>query len=252
MLGLIYKDLMVMKKDLSLCAVALIFFSFPLFLPWDALLKANQADTEIMNAQTMTYSIMPLFTYFCCFVVISIIQGSIFSHDERTVYGSYVMSTPLGSRGQVLSKYYLTLALSFCVVLWGFICDTISMCISGIRGSASVIYASMFFIQITLRAFELPFLIRYGQKHGKTYKILFLSAIAFAVIVYLLFGKLPQHMSLDRFFEFLYRLSQHTATLSTVFLGLISLFPYVALLLYYISYQISCRLYRKGVFCYDN
>ena len=241
--GLLYKELVIMKKDLLLCGAGIVLVSVLLFLPW--------GKWDMLNAASMTYVFGPMVTYFCIYIIISVAQSGIFAHDERRVWSAYITASPLLGNGQVLSKYYITLALSFTGVLWGFVCDNICMLTSGIYGSAASIYMTVFFVQIVLRAFELPFIIRFGEKHGRTYKILLISVAAFLGIVYLLFGKLPENLSLDGFFEFLLKLSRNEAVLSDIMLGITAVFPYAALLLYYLSYKISCKLYQKGVNTYD-
>lgn len=66
MLGLLYKDFVVMKKDLLLCTIGVLGFSVPLFVPWGKMLEANGIATELINEETMTYAIAPcLHTYVC-------------------------------------------------------------------------------------------------------------------------------------------------------------------------------------------
>lgn len=251
MLGLLYKDLMVMKKDLIYTIFEILGSSIFLFLPWGKMLAIDNIDTEMINEYTMTFIIMPFVTYMLVFQMISMVQGNLFAHDERKVWSSYIISSPVGRNGQVLSKYYMVLALSFVGFVWGMICDTISMLISGIHGSAMIIYTMFFFGQILFRAIELPFLIRFGQKHGRDYKMLVFAIAVFALILYALFGKLPEELSMEALVAFILKLSTNQAALSTTVLGVVALCPYIIMLLYYLSYKISCRLYQKGVEAYD-
>ena len=251
MLGLLYKDFMVMKKDLLYTMCAILGSSIFLFVPWGNLLDKYNIHTEMVNEYTMTFVIMPCVTYFLVFQMIAMAQGNLFAHDERKVWSSYITGSPLGTRGQVLSKYYMVLALSFVGFVWGAFCDTISMLVSGIYGSAAIIYTVIFFGQILFRAIELPFLIRFGQKHGRNYKILVFVIVAFACIVYALFGKIPKGLSLEMIITSIVKLSGNPTAISTAFLGVIALCPYVIFGMYYISYKISCKLYQKGVENYD-
>lgn len=251
MWGLLYKDFSVMKKELLICGVSVLGISLMLFIPWAGIFETNDVSSEFLTVESMTYAITPMVAYICIFIAISMAQDGIFAHDERKVFSAYITATPMGENGQVLSKYYMTLLLGFAGVVWGFVCDSICTLISGIKGSAASIYITIFFIQILLRAVEMPFIIRFGEKHGRTYKILLISTIAFVGVVYLLFGPLPENMSLDGFFEFIVRFVKNEAAVSTTMLGVAALFPYIALLLYYGSYKISCKLYQKGVNNYD-
>ena len=251
MRGLLYKDFAVMKKELLLGCLAILLFSIPLFLPWASICEASGGATDAESLGSMVYGVLPFFVDLIVFGIMDSVQNGIYAHDERKVWSSFVTASPLGADAQVLSKYYLNLVLDFSIYLWGFVCDNASMLISGVYGSASSIYTLFFWIHIILRALEMPFLIRFGQTHGRTYKILILAVITFMGIVYLLFGYIPENFSLDACFEFIFGLSNNQTTMSTAALGVMALLPYVAMGLYYLSYKISCKWYRKGVECYE-
>ncbi len=251
MLGLLYKDIVILKKDLLILVFGILGASMPLFLPWGNLFEKSDIDTAMINEYTMTFVIMPFITYLFVFQLISMVQGNIFAHDERKVWNSYIVSSPVGRNSQVLSKYYMILALSFVGFVWGMVCDAITSVISGTNGSAMMIYAVLFFGQVLMRAFELPFLIKFGQKHGRTYKLLISAVIAFLAIVYLLFGKLPENMSVEALVDWVLRLSMNQETMSMAMLGTVAVCPYLIMLLYYLSYKLSCRLYQKGEMLYE-
>jgi len=245
-LGLFYKDFLLMKKALILNALAMIGSSVLMFLPWEKILKANDAVTETINGETMSFIVMPIISYLFIFLVISDLQSNVFSADESKGYSTFVISTPLTAKGQVLSKYYEILFLSFVGVLWGSVCDVISSCVLGTVSNAMGVYVTFFFVQIFLRAIDVPFLIRFGQSYGKTVKLLMVSVVVFLGIVYRLFGKLPS-FGADSIFEAVFTWLVSEKNFSTVALGGISLFPYIAFAMFYLSYRISLKLYGKGV-----
>ncbi|MBQ7776805.1 MAG: ABC-2 transporter permease [Lachnospiraceae bacterium] len=249
MLGLLYKDLCVLKKSIGGMLAVWLVFSIPLFLPASVWEKTGLL-TEIVNAQTITFAVMPAIIYLSLFACISAFQSNLFEHDERKVWSHYITASPQGYKGQVLSKYYMTFSTSFAVVVWGYICDMISSLTSGYIGSASSIYTTYFYIQIILQAIEYPFLIRFGHKHGNTYKIAMFIVAFYGVMVYLLFGKLPKNFS-DNMFDFLFKLATNETALPTMALGFTALLPYVAALLFYLSYKLSCKWYLKGVETYE-
>jgi uncharacterized membrane protein YciS (DUF1049 family) len=106
----------------------------------------------------------------------------------------------------------------------------------------------LFFLQLFLRAVETPFLVRYGSKSGKQVKLLVLLGAVFLVIVYLLFGPLPDS---DTVFETIVNWFSGENKLSGMLLGAAAILPYMIVALYYVSYRISCRLYQRGVEAYD-
>ena len=243
MLGLLYKDFCVLKKSIWGFAAAIVLLSIPLFLPASIWEKTG-------HPLVFTFTILPAILYLHMFVFVSIGQKNLFEHDERKLWSSYITATPLGYKGQVLSKYYMTLITSFAVVLWGYICDMISSLTAGSIGSAASIYTTYFYIQLILQAIEYPFLFRFGYKHGGTYKLALLIAAFYGIVIYLLFGKIPEGISED-FFGFLFGLATSETALPTIAMGALALLPYVAALLMYLSYKLSCRWYLKGVETYE-
>lgn len=250
MLGMMYKDFLIMKKELLLNAVEILIAMVLLCLPWGQILENNSAVTETVNGMTMTFVIVPLMMYLMIFITLGGLQNNLFAGDERKCYSGFITATPMTAKGHVLSKYYETLLIAFVGVVIGMICDLIASVVSGIMGSASLIYLSLFFLQIFFRAIDMPFLIRYGQSHGKTVKVLMLVAGVFLGIVYLLFGPLPD-MDSNNLIDWVLKWFLSEKNLSTAMLGVVALFPYIAFGAFYVSYRISVKLYQKGVETYD-
>lgn len=250
MFGLLYKDLCNMKKDLIILMIQLAVVSLYIFIPWESMLEEKGGATEIINGYTMAYVFTPVFAYGVMSIFISLVQKGIFSHDERRVWAYYMTSSPLIHEGQVLSKYYLNIGLSALILVFGMVCDMLCPVVIGTQGSAGAIYVTFFFVQVFFKSIEMPFVIRYGQKHGRSYKLLMFVGLLFVAVVYLLFGPLPD-ISLDDAFDLIMKFLSNQAAVSTTFLGVVAIAPYVVILMYYISYKISCKLYLKGVDTYD-
>lgn len=230
--------------------MALIFlvYSIPLFIPAGVWEKAGLLSEM---TQTFTFAVIPAIIYITLFACISFMQGNLFEHDERKVWGSYITASPLGYKEQVLSKYYMTLITSFAVVIWGYVCDQISSISVGCIGSASSIYTTFFYIQIILQAMEYPFVFRFGHKHGNTYKVIMFVAAFYVFMIYLLFGKFPENFSMNNVFDFLFKLASNETALPTIAMGAMALLPYIAMLLFYLSYKLSCKWYLRGVEGYE-
>jgi hypothetical protein len=247
MIGLIYKDLCVMKKSLIFNAGILLAQSVLFFLPWKWILpKFGVAEeNEIYVA---VFLILPLFVWLSAAMLIGSVQESLFQHDENKCYSAFISSTPLRGEGQVLSKYYEMLLLSAVLLMWGTVCDQAICVVNGLSGTTLEIRVGFFFLQLFLRAVETPFLVRYGSKSGKQVKLLMLLGAAFLVIVYLLFGPLPDS---DKIFETIGNWFLSGDKWSGLLLGAAAILPYIVFALYYISYRISCGLYQRGVETYD-
>lgn len=251
MLGLIYKDFLTMKKEILLNMVAIIGMSIMVVLPWNKIMEEVGANTELINGYTMSYIIMPVVMYFFIYSIIGGLQNNLFTHDENKCYSSWVVSTPETVKGQVLSKYYGALIFLFAGLVWSMICDIVAAFTNGVVGSTMSIAIVFFFLQMFISAFELPFVVRFGYKNGTTFKVTMIAVISFGIIVYGLFGPLP-NIDADSAVWYVIDWLVKGSNMSTVMLGIVSLAPFLAVLLYYISYRVSVKLYPKGVENYEH
>ncbi len=254
MFGLFYKDLCVMKESMKFVLFGLLFCSIWLLIPWEAAFKMADLDIEggLINPEILRYTLMPLLTYGAIFMFfLSSLQSNIFAYDERRVWAFYITSTPLSYKGQVLSKYFLSIAISGVGVLWGMLMDFVNAGLYGASGSTSAICLIFFFGQTFMRAMDIPFKIGFGEKNGTAYRLFSVAVMIFLVAGYLLFGPLPAGGS-DSVFEFIINLFTNPEVLTTTMLGFLGIAPYVIMLIYYISYKVSCKLYLKGVDGYES
>lgn len=226
MAGLIYKDLCIMKKNIMIDILVIVAWSVLIF---GMLSQGKEEDV------TPVIVLMQLFLYICIFCIISGTQRSLLEIDEIKLYNYFVASTPLLRKKQVRSKYYGILGLSLMGVVWGFVCEHCNYFQKYETKEAVYIFMMLFFIQIILRAIELPFLFYYGQKVGKMVKVLMIVIIAFFAIVYFLFGKLPEISAENMIIKFFEWFSK-PESFPLRELGV------VALAMYVISYMISSRL----------
>ncbi len=254
MFGLFYKDLCVIKESAKFVIIGILFCSIFLLIPWEAVFKAGDLDIDngMITPEILRYTIMPLLFYGAIFLFfLSSLQSNIFAHDERRTWAYYITSTPLNHKGQVLSKYFLSIAISGVGVVWGMLMDALNLILYGVQGSSSAICLLFFFGQTFMRALDIPFKIRYGEKNGTTYRLFTLAIMIFVIAGYLLFGPLPAGGS-DGVFEFVINIFTNPEALTTSLLGFFGIAPYVIILMYYISYKISCELYLKGVDAYES
>jgi hypothetical protein len=236
-----------MKKSLIFNAGILLAQSVLFFLPWKWILS-KWGGVEENEIYVAVFLVLPLFVWFFATLLIGSVQEILFLHDENKCYSAFVSSTPLTGDGQVLCKYYEMVLLSSILLVWGAVCDQIICVVNGLSGNTLEIRIGFFFAQLFLRAVETPFLVRYGSKAGKQVKLLVLVGAVFLVIVYLLFGPLPDSGTV---FETIGSWFFSEDKLSGVLLGAAAILPYVVFAFYYISYRISCEFYQKGAETYD-
>lgn len=242
MAGLLYRELVLNKKNLLCMALSEMAVSLLMFLP--LIFKDDNLGLE-PGAVTFLLSV---FVFIMGFLVLGMMTAAIFEADESKKWAYFITSTPMTDVSQIKEKYLFTLLLYIVLLVW---CYFLAVLLAALGGSANVMIAFMMMcIMLLTNAIEFPFIVRFGSKAGshiKTAVMLLVMVIAFE---YIFFGDLSIFGSFEKFFEFFERLSD-TTLMSDIALVLLAVFPYIAVGLYYLSYKLSCKLYLKGAEEYE-
>ncbi len=236
MFGLIYKEIIVHKKQLLGILPVLLFFSGWVIVP------------PITTADLTKYEFLLLTVLSTITVTITLgmFEQGMFNADELRRWQSYIASTPDGIRNHITSKYIFNISLSFITM-------TILLLTYGAAGAigdfdiraSEVVLMLAIWTQIFITAIETPFIIRFGSKYGNYIRMILIALVTFAFIVYGLFGDVSVFGSLEDFLkwanDFINKDSNYV----------IMLMPSVVLAIYYISYRLSCIFYLKGGEYYD-
>lgn len=196
------------------------------------------------------------------FYLVSAVICLAFSHsntiacDESKKWACFIVSSPKGAKGQVLSRYTVIFLLSAITaasaVLMDLLIFIITKVVIDVKPDMNIkIVAVLFFAMIFLDALELPFLFRFGSKRGAFVKMMMGLVIIIVVMIYLLFGPLPEDMDgfMDAVMQFIDDF-RHGITPKAVKI-FCWVFPFVSLGAFVISYFISCKFYLKGIENYD-
>lgn len=241
MAGLLYRELVINKKNLLCMALTEMVVSILMFLP--LIFK----DDAYMDPSTATL-LLSAFIFITNFLIIGMMTAAIFEADESKKWAYFITSTPMTGVSQIKEKYLFTLLLYITLLVW---CDMIATLLAALGGAANVMIAFMMMCAMLFtNAIEFPFIVRFGSKVGgniKTAIILIITVIAFE---YRFFGDLSIFGSFDKFWAFFESLSD-TSQMSDIVLVIMTAFPYISIGLYYLSYKISCKLYLKGAEEYE-
>ena len=185
-------------------------------------------------------------TFLCMgFVMAGFLQGTAFNYDEKKSFAYFVTSTPEGVRGYIRTKYELVFVMMmltlFSVQLGDWVMTLVCASYDVEWFSLAEPMIMLSFLQMLLRAIEIPFTIRFGVKNGSTIKMIMLviMVIAFLIVLAVFTDKIGELFV------------NGTEKLSTLAKSLLALFPVIAVGLYYLSYRLSVKLYLKGVELYD-
>lgn len=172
----------------------------------------------------------------------SMLCSEFFSKDEKRPWNHFAMALPQTETGQVLAKYYAVLLVHLFVLFVCFIADTIAVAVAGDSSiSGMTVAVVVFCIRMLVMAFEIPFVFRFGAQTGTNVEGAVAGILFVAIGIYLLFGDISFLLQ-ENFWEALMEWIQ-----SGNIVWVLALLPYITGAVYYLSYRVSLKLYRKGV-----
>ena len=242
--GLLYKNwrqmfgnVLVLFVTQILCSATTILFA--VFASASGEMSAD--DQNIM-------SVLPTaLTFFMFFFILLTYQDSLFGYDEKHSWTYFTISAPTGFAGQIRSKYYFIFAEFVAAFFFAFLTDTI-VCgiVDDTAYSSSMAYMLIFCIMLIWSAIEIPFIVRFGSANGLQIKGAVIGIIVLIAVIYFLFGDISIFDEPD----IIAALKEKLTT--TASLGIIAVICGAAIPIYYLSYRISVKLYRKGAESYEN
>ena len=252
MKGLIYKNIILNKLYFIISAAVPTLFGMFLILALCLSGDDAKAELESLSDGSMILMLFILFGVFIAFMT----QSNTIGCDETKKWAYFITSSPRGVKGQVLSQYFSIFILSFITAASSLVAELFAAVIVKVSTGENFeidlrIIAGLFFVMVFLNALELPFLFRFGSKRGAFVKMIMGLILIIAIMIYLLFGPLPDDM--DSFMEAVIKAVdefRHGRTPKVVKI-ICRAFPFVSLGAYAGSYFISCKFYLKGVENYD-
>ncbi|MGN1090763.1 MAG: ABC-2 transporter permease, partial [Huintestinicola sp.] len=148
---------------------------------------------------------------------------------------------------QIRSKYYFIFAEYIAFLFIQSITDVI-VCgiVNDSAVSAALLIMFIFSIMLIFTAIEIPFIVRFGSSHGIQVKGAAFAVIVLIIAIYFLFGDISIFDEPDILAAIEEKLT------NAVSLGIIAVICGGAIPLYYLSYRISVKLYKKGAEIYEN
>ncbi|MCM1090182.1 MAG: ABC-2 transporter permease [Butyrivibrio sp.] len=258
MAGLLYKDFVGIKGSkivLILTVCTILFLIIRLAFPGNV--SASVADgigvreTESGELVAVTagdlrdaFLIMPPMLLIACGLILpSVWTMAICKNDEANRTRQFTGTLPLEQNAYIASKYlFIGIAVYILFSLesmWIIIFNSVAG--ENPASEIIVIFAQLLVvlcgISLLLASVELPFFITLGVKRGAMIKTAILEGVAFLVIAYLFFGDLGLF---ERYH--IYALADWCRE-HTVIVALISILsPIAALLIYWLSYRITCKV----------
>ena len=177
------------------------------------------------------------------FLAAGALQIMVLRGDDRKLWGYWITATPDGYKGFLRVKYEMIFAM---IVLFLFTLQCVDRgycAVAADMGKTDIAEVSgiavlLCFVQILLRAIDIPFVYRFGSKKGSFVKLTYLIMLTIFLLALFILNK-------DCFDSIIEVFKTNSSLMLSVSLVL-------CLALYYLSYRITCRLYLKGVEQYDH
>ena len=212
------------------------------FAPLLALLLLREQITSVDNIALRIGGLI------AGFLAAGALQMLVLRGDDRKLWGYWITATPDGYQGFLRVKYEMIFAM---IVLFMFSLQFADMgycAVAADMGNANAAQISgialpLVFVQILFRAIDIPFFYRFGSKKGSYVKLILLLILAILLCVVLILNA----DNIDRLADIGKNVfNEHNSSL------ILSLLLIVCLVLFYLSYRITCRLYLKGVEQYEH
>lgn len=236
MLGLLYKDYIAVKGKYFLLAL---FGQFLLVF----VLRVMVVDEVIdMIFPPLVFMVLCVFAA----VIPFIFELSVMKADEGRKQKQYFLSLPVSRRQYTASKY-LFLAIAFYIIQsvasFEFLVCQVNMKSDQMKASMSsvqMLVPSFIAICMIVCALELPFFVGMGVKKGMVAKESIFFMLFFLVIAYFMFGDLSivEEANLISLIDYFMNHPEISLTVQV-------LLPVGSILLFYVSYLISARIFER-------
>lgn len=250
--GLLYKDYVFVNKIGKMKLTWLLSFAILFYIVLRIILPGASATTDFLarNERGQEINLLDIMfvTVYGFFVLVFLMlvngfTGKIVDIDGKNKIPDYIGVMPVSRSTYIASKYIFIGIASHLFVsigcIMGITCT--AFCSDGYaKDLSNMILNFVVFIMslaILVAAVELPLFLLFGKEKAQMIKIGIWTVIAMFAIGYVMFGNLEwlsSKWNLDRWMDFL---SRHT----TGVMLLQSLFPPLILMVYYISYRITCH-----------
>ena len=264
MTGLIFKELRMNRGNLIVLALmgpGMLLFG--LGFTWLTTLTGEAEMAEMIGGFNSADGEPPLLYLMCAFIPFFATGLQAFlniSQDEVKKWAYFTASHPKGIKGAIYAKYVVT----FLMLMVAYVSATLTAelviladhLLVGTENEqlminlqiTNLLINGMFFFELFKMMIDFPFTYRFGRKNGEHMKVLIFAVLVLGGLIYLLFGPLPGGESGDPFVTIYdWCVSFAEGTLKHNIYLILGVILWLAIIGYYVSYKISCKVYMKGV-----
>ena len=252
MRGLVYKDFYLIRNKIIVSVFVLILMYVQLYIMFflfEDVININSSATAAIT----DIGIINFIGYFNCNYIIRADAGKLWNY--------YGISLPEGIRGIVSAKYMAVFIMYFIAFTLCVINDIVCGLVFGKSVDMSMLFLAVTFFCILIDEVEMPLVFRFGTDKATVIRVLLTVVILMIVGIYLLFGNIEWLMAEDGlvnvFLKVISQMGDNNEVMTDeakklieriTFLNYIeaAVVMHLIVLGYYITYRISCKVFRKG------
>ena len=259
MIGILRKDFYLVRTQLWIFLGTVFLFTVGMTLS----IKTGMAfpsdfqipDDPSAPSQNWFANFCTALVAFMVFLGCEALKGNLLLADQNKRSRHYLMASPLSIKGCVAAKYYECAIVSLFGFLYLTIFELVTVALTRQLADHSLMFMCLVFLGLFLSALAIPFYVLLGR-NGMHIKTALILLLLFLALLYGLFGDITPFLGRETFADRMQKAvlsSDNEAFLSWIVgvdyprLLLLTLTPHLILLLYYVSYRITCMLYRRGV-----
>ena len=242
MRGLIYKDLYLVKSKVIAGSLSVLVIIISMYVVYATVRGKVLFPTEMAAVITDLMIVM---------YIGALSYGYIIKADTKKQWGFYGMALP-GSAKLIVGAKYMTVFIMYLISY--IICVLNDLLIGLFFGKAvdmSLLILMFMLFQMFLNAIEMPLAFRFGTDKAVGIRLFITTVVVLIISIYLLFGNIEWLMAVkrDAISSELQRLINSLTLINYIEMAVFTLLMVLA---YYISYCISCKVFRKGMLRDDN
>lgn len=259
MAGLLYKDFVGIRGRrivLLLTGCTFVFLILRFLFPGnvDTVMAGTFVENEAGELTQITVGafhdsflvMLPLLFIVSAFMLPITWTAAICRHDEKNKTRQYTGALPLDKNAYIASKYLFIGIAVYILFSLDTVWTIIYGSVAGKNNSTDCLMALSQFLlafcgfSLVPASIELPFFITLGVKKGMVIKTAILEGTAFLAMAYLLFGNLGIFINFD-ISVFVNWCNEHMVIVTLI--SVIS--PVAELIIFWLSYRITCRINRN-------
>lgn len=257
MRGLVYKDLYLAKSKILAGFLTILVLIVCMYIVYAIVGDKGMLPAEPAAMVTDITIVM---------YVGALSYGYILKTETKKQWGFYGLSLPGSARLIVGAKYMTVFIMYFTAYIMCVLNDVLIGLFFGKPVDMSIVFLIFMLFQMFINAVEMPLAFRFGLDKAAGIRILITCVLVILITIYLLFGNIEWLMAEDGMVKTIIRVFNENMNAEAVsdevqrfirkltYVNYIEMaaFTHLMVLAYYISYRISCKVFRKGVLRSDN